>query len=408
MIRILGESSPEVAAVLDLLSKTSKKRKSERNGQHAQRGGAQDNEIETAIIQALAPLQDTLHFDGLISKTNDYNQTLAHFAILFGFINLLRQLMEWHIDLTIADVNGLTALHFAYKKGDRACVELLLNYGASETVLDALGRAPSHLMPDGFDSPDHHGIGTASDGRTEFGEQFNGASLSQSNGLGYETPDPDSEKSMGDSERACQKRLDRVDVHTPVASPCKAVDSGSMDRAQYNTPAFDYSSSCANQPSQSTQVSFNPSLHNNIAPPTSALDGGAGRNSSIYQDAFSPHGVPVYPAIQPPQLPQFNRRSVPPVDLPMTDRMQRDLEELRIAFLARSWHPGAEPIISSPDCPALAEQYGERGRSCYAVFVYEHSSGRYGCRHECCSQERNPSFRSMADAIRHQRLRHFS
>jgi ankyrin repeat protein len=127
MIRIKGESSPEVAAVLDLLSREAK-RNSERNGKRAQRGGAQDNEIETAIIQALAPLQNTLHFEGLISKTNDYNQTLAHFAVLFGYINLLR-LVEWNIDLTIADVNGLTALHCAYKKGDRACVELLLNMG---------------------------------------------------------------------------------------------------------------------------------------------------------------------------------------------------------------------------------------------------------------------------------------
>jgi hypothetical protein len=195
-------------------------------------------------------------------------------------------------------------------------------------------------MPEGFDSSDDYDTDMASDSQIGFGELFNGVPLSQNNGLGHETSDSDDEKSMGDPERACQEWLDEMDNHRPVASTSKAVASGSMDRVRYNTPAFDYSSSCANQPSQSTQVSFNPSLHNNIAPPTSALDGGAGRNSSIYQDAFSPHGVPVYPAIQPPQLPQFNRRSVPPVDLPMTDRMQRDLEELRIAFLARSWHPG--------------------------------------------------------------------
>ena len=68
---------------------------------------------------------------------NDYSQTLAHFAVIFGYINLLRQLVEWGIDLSIADMNGLTALHCAYKKGDRVCVQLLEN-GASETVLDKI------------------------------------------------------------------------------------------------------------------------------------------------------------------------------------------------------------------------------------------------------------------------------
>jgi len=125
-------------------------------------GEARDDEIETAIIQALAPLQDTLDFEELISKTNDHNQTLAHFAVLFGYIDLLKMLVGWNIDLTIADVNGLTALHCAYMKGDKACVELLLEKGVSETVLDALGRAPSHLMPEGFNSLNDHGTDIAS------------------------------------------------------------------------------------------------------------------------------------------------------------------------------------------------------------------------------------------------------
>ena len=230
MIRILGESSPAIAAVLDHFSREAK-RKSEGNEKHAQRGGAQD--IETAIIQALAPLQNTLNFEGLISKTNDYDQTLAHFAVLFGYIKLLRQLVEWNIDLTIADVNGLTALHCAYKKGDRACVELLIEHGASETVLDALGRAPPHLMPEGFDSSDDYDTDMASDGQTGCGEVFNDISLSQNNGLGDETSDSDDEKSMGGPERACQEWLDQMDNHRPVASTSKAVASGSMGRARY-------------------------------------------------------------------------------------------------------------------------------------------------------------------------------
>ena len=59
-------------------------------------------------------------------------------------------------NISIADVNGFIALHCAYKRGDRACVELLLEKEAQETVLDALGGAPFHLMPEGFESGRDH------------------------------------------------------------------------------------------------------------------------------------------------------------------------------------------------------------------------------------------------------------
>jgi hypothetical protein len=97
--------------------------------------------------------------------------------------------------------------------------------------------------------------------------------------------------------------------------------------------------------------------------------------------------------------------------LPMTDEMQSDLRKLEISFEMRSWRPGAEPIIGSPDCPVLAELYGDRGRSCYVVFVYKRADGAYGCRHERCfrdGDERGPSFRSPEEAIRHQQRHHFS
>ena len=234
IIRILGESSPEVAAVLGVLSKKLKKQNSEGNGKQAQRGGeAQDNEIETAIIQALAPLQNTLHFDRLISKTNDYNQTLAHFAVLFGYITLLRRLVEWKIDLSIADVNGLTVLHWAYEKGDRASVDLLLENGASETALDPLGRAPPHLMPDGFDSSDDYDTGTISDDQSGLEELLDGISLSQRDDLGHEALDPDDEMSVGSPGRGCQEWVGEMSNHNPVASTSKAAPGSPMSQVQH-------------------------------------------------------------------------------------------------------------------------------------------------------------------------------
>ena len=72
-----------------------KKRNWKRNEKRRLRGEeSRHDEIETAIIQALAPLQSTLDFGERISKTNDYKQTLAHFAVLFGYTNLLKRLED--------------------------------------------------------------------------------------------------------------------------------------------------------------------------------------------------------------------------------------------------------------------------------------------------------------------------
>ena len=196
IIRIQEDCSPEVAAALDVLQKEVKTR-DVKNGKRPLRGGAaRHGDIETAIIQALAPLQNTLDFGRIISKTNDYKQTLAHFAVHFGYANLLRRLVGWNIDLTIADVNGFTALHCAYKMGDRACVDLLLENGASETVLDTLGRAPSHLMPDGFASLSDHDADMTSDYQPELGQLLDARSLLQSTNIGHGVSDSDDETSM--------------------------------------------------------------------------------------------------------------------------------------------------------------------------------------------------------------------
>ena len=153
LVRILEVPNPQQAAVLEVLMKeaTSSSQEGGDRGQSDQRGGMTDNDIERAIIRALEPLQTLANFDELVSMANDYNQTLAHFAGLSGYSKLLRRLVEWNIDLTIADVNGLKPLHCAYKGGCRVCVELLLDAGASGTVLDAIGKTPAGLLPDNFE-----------------------------------------------------------------------------------------------------------------------------------------------------------------------------------------------------------------------------------------------------------------
>ena len=104
--------------------------------------------IETGLIEALRRLQGQPNFREMISTTNDWGQTLAHLSIFYGYASLLDSLVDWCINLTIADVNGFTALHYAYMKGDLDSIRILRRGGASETVVDKLGRTPLDMQPE--------------------------------------------------------------------------------------------------------------------------------------------------------------------------------------------------------------------------------------------------------------------
>ena len=145
--------------------------------------------------------------------TNDYSQTLAHLSIFYGYPSLLRHLAEWRIDLTIADVNGLTALHCAFMKGDLDSVRILRQGGAPETVTDKLGRTPSDLQPEGFGSaidldaevaagldtemwPEENDI----DEQMALGEQLNTLDSSDDNDSGHSQSDFGDVSDQGDTE----------------------------------------------------------------------------------------------------------------------------------------------------------------------------------------------------------------
>jgi len=78
IIRIQEDCTPKVAAALDILHNEMKERNLKRNEKRSLRGdSAPHDEMETTIIQALAPLQNTPDFGELISKTNEYLHTIA-------------------------------------------------------------------------------------------------------------------------------------------------------------------------------------------------------------------------------------------------------------------------------------------------------------------------------------------
>ena len=99
-------------------------------------------EMEGWTLRFLASLADTPNWENTVSLVNDHHQTIAHLAVLFRYTTLLKQVAQWGIDVDVQDVNGFTALHFAYLCGDLDSVRVLKGYGADEDIQDNLGRRP--------------------------------------------------------------------------------------------------------------------------------------------------------------------------------------------------------------------------------------------------------------------------
>ena len=139
------EYTPTIQALLRMLQ-----------GDHAPQGSnnLEAGQIESYLLKALLSLSEKPNFDDIVSTRNDDSQTLAHLSVLYGYISLLSRLVEWKIDLTVADINGLTALHCACLKEDRESIRILLSGGAPPSVEDKLGKRPIDLLPEGSDLAD--------------------------------------------------------------------------------------------------------------------------------------------------------------------------------------------------------------------------------------------------------------
>jgi len=164
-------------------------------GNQTQHRESQDP-IETGLVHVLNSIQARPNFREIVSTTNDYSQTLAHLAILFDYPSLLRHLVDWSIDLAIPDVNGLTALHYAYMKGNLHNVRILQRGGAPEAAKDKLGRIPSDLQSEGFGSgfdisAEAHLPGSDNDGQVVLGRQFRAFHLDEDKDSRYQSDSED-------------------------------------------------------------------------------------------------------------------------------------------------------------------------------------------------------------------------
>ena len=112
--------------------------------------------FESTIIKFLSLIdvstdhQSTISMSIAISHTTSSGQTLLHLASFLGFAELTKFLIAHGIDLDARDRNGYTALHFAVLSLSKPCLELLVAAGADQEIVNALGKTPVDIAPEGF------------------------------------------------------------------------------------------------------------------------------------------------------------------------------------------------------------------------------------------------------------------
>jgi len=116
---------------------------------------------ESAFLDILSALESLPEFPRLLATTNEQGQTLLHLAIHLRYRELAQKLIHWGIDLNVRDVNGFTALHAGYLCDDPLVVGFLEAAGATQFVLDELGRFPTELAAS---IPSANGITAGKDG----------------------------------------------------------------------------------------------------------------------------------------------------------------------------------------------------------------------------------------------------
>jgi len=82
------------------------------------------------------------------TTSNDSSPTLTHLPFLYGCVSLIRHLVERRIDLTVADISGLIALHCAHLDEEWENIRIPLRGGELFSIKFKLGRSPRDLLPE--------------------------------------------------------------------------------------------------------------------------------------------------------------------------------------------------------------------------------------------------------------------
>ncbi|KAJ1650952.1 SPT3 Dosage dependent suppressor of Ty-induced promoter mutations-like protein [Dispira simplex] len=103
--------------------------------------------LEEALLQLFETLRVNFTLDEVsLSVLHDKtNQTLLHLAAILGMSRLARFLLANHMRTDVQDGNGMTALHFAAWVGHIEMVLLLLDAGASHSLMTFNSKRPIDL-----------------------------------------------------------------------------------------------------------------------------------------------------------------------------------------------------------------------------------------------------------------------
>ncbi|KAJ3499441.1 hypothetical protein NLG97_g335 [Lecanicillium saksenae] len=80
-----------------------------------------------------------------VRRQNDQGQSSLHMAAISGKEDVVKILIENHLDPDQADVNGNTALHYGVEGNHGRIVSILLEKGASSSIRNAQGQTALHL-----------------------------------------------------------------------------------------------------------------------------------------------------------------------------------------------------------------------------------------------------------------------
>ena len=311
--------------------------------------------LEDVSILFLSTYSTQTTWRQTVSLANGYGQTFAHISVAFGFLRVLQHLVAWEIDLQVQDDMGLTALHYVYFFQQEESVIFLLRSGATRFVLDHLRRTPSDLGPQldrklALDSP--------------------GSCLDDHIDISVDMPD---EAEMLKAKSLLAQRLQAEGDHyrESVSSRRKPYDL-SKDTEPRNAPPTGTFSS--------PKVRFHrlyyvhkPLLRSHIT-----------HYIVVSTDLFTDHS----------RLPAAN------FAITLHGELKNFEEIFHNSYCMALNDPG--PLVDDPDCPALADKYGIRKRSCYTAFIQVNEGDTYRYR-------TYPGFqtRSLEEAIIHQRQGHF-
>ena len=110
-------------------------------------------EIVKLVEEKHAQERETIS-KSLLRASPKSHRTLLHLGAMFGFNELINNVIPYGADLNQPDASGYTALHYASLYGHGECVDLLVRRGARIEVTDRLGRTARDVAKDAC----HHDV----------------------------------------------------------------------------------------------------------------------------------------------------------------------------------------------------------------------------------------------------------